>query len=377
MAISPDGERLAQGLGDGRLAIWNVPLIQDQLAPIGLAWRQDARPPERQEPQPFVATTLREQQLVARQYSNLGKRLAWVGRIAEAEEAHRAALKSQPDDPAVHGKFGDFLGDQARYKEAEAELSEAIKLLPERGSFWVQRGWAYADMGQWDKAAADFRTATQCQEPDQDATYARLDHFTNQYQIAECKRPDPDAWYARAMLHLRDGNQGGYRTTCSDMLQLFGDGASWICTLTPNSGADPAQLVDLSEKSLAKSSRDHWHVTQLGAALYRAGRFGEAVERLTEATELSSYPYRTNMLCTWFFLSMARHRLGHADEARRWLDKAVQGTEDALKSPAEVLGKSGKPDGVIPPNWNRKWTLRLLRREAKQLIGGPGTRPKG
>jgi hypothetical protein len=159
------------------------------------------------------------------------------------------------------------------------------------------------------------------------------------------------------------------------MLQLFGDGASWICTLTPNSGADPAQLVDLSEKSLAKSSRDHWHVNQLGAALYRAGRIEEAVKRLTEATELSTHPYRTNMVCTWFFLAMARHRLGHTDEARRWLDKAMHGTEEALKSPAESLGKSGNPDGVIPPNWNRKWTLRLLRREAKQLIQGPGTKP--
>jgi WD40 repeat protein len=47
---SQDDERLAVGLADGGLEIWNVPKIQDQLARIGLAWRADARPQEVQEP---------------------------------------------------------------------------------------------------------------------------------------------------------------------------------------------------------------------------------------------------------------------------------------------------------------------------------------
>jgi hypothetical protein len=82
------------------------------------------------------------------------------------------------------------------------------------------------------------------------------------------------------------------------------------------------------------------------------------------------------MLSTWFYLAMAHHRLGHADEARRWLDQAVQGTDEALKSPAEPPAKSGKPDGVIPPNWDRRLTLGLLRREAEQWIQAPGTKPE-
>jgi WD40 repeat protein/tetratricopeptide (TPR) repeat protein len=369
-SVSPDGERVAQGMVDGGVAIWSVPRIQAQLAGIGLAWHEDARPPRQQEPQPFVATTPRERQLQARQYSNLGNRLAWVGRVAEAEDAYRAALKIKPDDPATRGKFGDFLGDQGRYKEAEAEFSEAIKLQPYHSSLWVERGWTYADMGQWDKASADFVKATQCKEPDPEARYARLDHLTSQYQLAVCKEPDRDAWYARAMLHLRDGNRDGYRQICSDMLRRFDEGAAWTCTLTPNSESDPTRIVSLAEKALAESSRDHWHVTQFGAALYRAARFEEAVKRLAEATELSCHPYRTNMLYTWFFLAMAHHRLGHADEARRWLDKAVQGTEKALKSPAEPLANSGTRDGVIPPDWHRGLTLQLLRHEAEQLIQG-------
>ena len=57
LAWSPDGERLAVGLTDGGLVIWNVPRIQAELSRIGLAWRGDARPPREQEPQPFVPAT--------------------------------------------------------------------------------------------------------------------------------------------------------------------------------------------------------------------------------------------------------------------------------------------------------------------------------
>jgi WD40 repeat protein/serine/threonine protein kinase/Tfp pilus assembly protein PilF len=348
LALSPDGERLALGLANGGLAIWHVPRIQDQLNRIGLGFRADGSPPPQQEPQAFVPSTLDERKHQVTQYSNLAKRLAWVGRSAEAEEAFRAALKLRPDDPAAHGNLGNFFEDQARYAEAEAEFSQAIKLQPEHSSFWVQRGRAHADMGQWDKASADFVKAT------------------------KCKKPDKDAWYAQAMLHLRDGNQGGYRNICSDMLERFDAGAAWTCTLAPNSGADPDRIANLAEKLLAKSSRDHWHVNQLGAALYRARRFDEAVKRLTEANELNCHPYQTNMLHTWFYLAMAHHRLGHTEEARRWLEKASRATEDALKPPT----RSSTADGAIPPNWARKLTLQLLRREAEQLIPGPGAKPQ-
>src|SRR5262249_42810528 len=139
MAWSPDRERVAVGLADGGLAIWNVPKIQDQLARIGLAWRADAPPPPQQEPEPFVPATPLERTHQVTHYSNLARRLAWVGRLAEAEDAYRAALGLVPDDPVAHSSLGQFLLDQARYQEAEAEFSKAIQLQPEHGSFWVQR----------------------------------------------------------------------------------------------------------------------------------------------------------------------------------------------------------------------------------------------
>ena len=96
-AWSPDGEHLAVGLADGGLAIWNVPRIQAQLAQIGLAWRADARPPQEQEPQPFVPATPQEQNHQVAQSLNLAMRLASVGRLAEAHAASGDGFCRQSD----------------------------------------------------------------------------------------------------------------------------------------------------------------------------------------------------------------------------------------------------------------------------------------
>jgi hypothetical protein len=54
---------------------------------------------------------------------------------------------------------------------------------------------------------------------------------------------------------------------------------------------------------------------------------------------------------TWFFLAMAHQRLGHAREARVWLEKTQKQMEQ--KSSADA-------------SWNRRLTLQLLSREAEQ-----------
>jgi eukaryotic-like serine/threonine-protein kinase len=347
LALTPDGERLAVGLADGEVAIWSVPAIRTELERIGLAWRADARPPEGQKPQPFVPATPFERKHQVNQYSNLAKRLARVGRFADAEVAYRAALKLMPEDSIAHGDFGKFLTEVGRYPEAEAELDEAIRLEPQHGWFRVQRGWVYADLGKWGRASAEFVQATQC------------------------KNSDKDAWYSQAILHLRDGNLDAYRKTCLDMLEHYGEGAAWTCTLGPGSGVDPVRIVTRAERTLVKSPGDQWGLNLRGAALYRAGRFEEAVKQFTEANERGVHPDPTSTLVSPYFLAMAHHRLGHAAEARRWLGDASRATEAVLKPFAKEPEKP--TSGTIPPDGAQKLTLQLLRREADQLIRGPGS----
>ena len=85
----------------------------------------------------------------------------------------------------------------------------------------------------------------------------------------------------------------------------------------------------------------------LGAALYRAGRFDEAIRRLEESIQLPNSESRQEYSA---FLAMAHHRLGHRDEARHWLDRL---------------------QGYQPDSDRGFWTeleIRLLRSEAEAVI---------
>ena len=84
----------------------------------------------------------------------------------------------------------------------------------------------------------------------------------------------------------------------------------------------------------------------LGAALYRAGRYDEAIRRVQEAIrERGASP------AAYAFLSMAHHRLGHRQEALRWLD----------------LLRQHQPS-TDPADFWYELEVRLLRAEAEAVV---------
>jgi hypothetical protein len=92
--------------------------------------------------------------------------------------------------------------------------------------------------------------------------------------------------------------------------------------------------------------------------LYRAGRFEQALRRLEEANAAfakTGQAEGSSPAYTWFFLAMTHQRLGHPEEGRKWLEKAIRQMEEEVKDP-----------GVL---WNRRLTLQLLRRETESLLG--------
>ena len=89
----------------------------------------------------------------------------------------------------------------------------------------------------------------------------------------------------------------------------------------------------------------------------------------------------------WLFLAMAHCRLGHMDEAKKWLTKSQQWidhppwpTNNAKQEiqgsvadgvPAVAVGPAPAPVGPIPPfplPWDRRLELKLIRAEAEALL---------
>jgi tetratricopeptide (TPR) repeat protein len=138
--------------------------------------------------------------------------------------------------------------------------------------------------------------------------------------------------------------------------------AAWVCVRVPGVVADPQLPVKLAERALAKEPGDSNYLNTCGAALYRAGRFEDAVKRLQEAIKAEG---AEGTVWDFFFLALAHHRLGNAAEARQWFDKAVRWIDQPPR------------DGDDPAKWSwgQRLDLQLLRREAERTLA-PAPQPR-
>ena len=108
------------------------------------------------------------------------------------------------------------------------------------------------------------------------------------------------------------------------------------------------RLAEIAEQGYPGEEWKQDVLNTLGAVLYRAGRFEDAIHRLEEGIRLRK---GESLPREWAFLSMAHGRLGHHDEARRWLDRF----------------RSYQPN-ADPNNFWNALEIRLLRNEADAVV---------
>jgi tetratricopeptide (TPR) repeat protein len=260
----------------------------------------------------------------------------------------------------MHGELG-------QWDRAAADYTTIIELGAADYNVLVQRGSVYSVMRQWDRAIADYTRAIDLGvryvwdwRGSAHAELGRWDEAAADFARAiEVGDAPGEAWYHRALVLLKQGDRQGYRTLCTDMLKRFDRlrnprafaNMVGALLLAPGAIADPKRLPDLTEQALTNDLPDFDAGLMQGAALYRANQVDTAVERLKEAVTV-----KREAPAAWFFLAMAQHRLGKAGEARQAFDRAVQATDRAA---------AGKP----PLSWDERLILELLRREAEALLG--------
>jgi WD40 repeat protein/Flp pilus assembly protein TadD len=212
-------------------------------------------------------------------------------------------------------------------------LDRVLPSKPKDGAIHASRGHAHAGLGDWPRAAADYARA--------------IDLGANEDRV----------WRKYALVQLARGDTEGYRNTCATLLRLFArttdpevaNNVAWTCVLTPQAVTDPTRPVRLAEKAVARRPRDANSLNTLGAALYRAGRYDAAVQRLTEAVAVQG---QEGSIYDWLFLALAHERLGHAAEARKWCDQAVGWLRQAQPS----------------LSWQQQIEVKALRREVEALV---------
>jgi tetratricopeptide (TPR) repeat protein len=294
---------------------------------------------------------------------------------------YTTAIELEPEtrNAGIWNNRGNAYGWLKQWDKAIGDYTKAIELYPKYAVTWNSRGYAYLQLKQYDKAVADYTTAIELNPKDAAAWNNRGGAFASLRQwdkaLTDFSRaieinPDvPRLWYSRALVRLQHDDRAGYRKDCADMRQHFGKSPDadsvhwtmWTCIQLPDGVDDWTKLVEWAEKAFAADPDNAVGLTTLGAVLYRAGRFDEAVRRLTEAdAAFKKAKARTSTIAyAWLFRAMAEERLGHAEQAQEWFARAVREIE---QPPAERANDPGAG------SWNRRLSLRLLRGEAEALL---------
>jgi serine/threonine-protein kinase len=298
------------------------------------------------------------------------------GRWAAATADYSKALELKGGGASLWYLRGISWLFQREFAKAVVDYSRALEIDPAAAAAWKERAWAHEELHQWDNAAADYDRLVQLQKMDawtwrrRGWTFLHLSrwdkagaNFLKADELSQAERNARWTWEYQCgpLMFLLAGDAAGYGTACQRLLGRFATTAdpwvardiAWVCCWGPDFGGEPQQLVQLAEKAVARRPDDHLDLAFLGSALYRAGRFNDAVQRLSAALKTRDQDHAGYV---HLFLAMAQQRLGNAGEARRHLDQAIE-----VMKPA--AGKAGI---------ELAWQLRFehLRREAEALLQG-------
>ncbi len=103
-----------------------------------------------------------------------GNDLRVAGRVQEAGERYREAVRLAPQDPYWAANYGTWLLDQGRLEESIAELERSRDLLPTYGMTLQNLGAAYQRRGELERAIATWQAALDQKPPGASYVAAQL-----------------------------------------------------------------------------------------------------------------------------------------------------------------------------------------------------------
>jgi len=257
-------------------------------------------------------------------------------------------------------KFDSALFSPARLAYLEIAIwdpvfHKALALQPKRTELWIARARYLLQCSRWAEARAAF-----------------------EHVIPNRPAWEP-WWYEYAAAQALTGDLEGYKKTCRKLQaeQAKSPNDFWrasiltrTCHLVPDSGIDSSGLIQVPFVG-AGNPNQGWQLHIRGATFYRAAG---AQSRTWLIAAISLFE-ASNRDKTWsyghflngYYLAMAHHQLGHAEEARAWLNKANQHMDQLTAVlPGEAVDLF-EVDWVEAP---------LLRQEAEKMLLAAKEKPK-
>jgi tetratricopeptide (TPR) repeat protein len=278
--FSPDGSRLVVTTNEPpAVHIWDLRTIRKQLAEMGIDWDAPAYPeddPARPSALPLPPLQIDYGRLrpAIEQYNNHLEQN--TGSADDLVARYTERLKARPDDPDALHQRGHALLTLRRLDQALADFSAASAIRPRDGHLVAWHGVCLFNLKRYSSA---------------------LDQFESAFQT------DP-------------GTVRGIPN-----LGVFLNNVAWKLVTGPLPQRDPALASRLATFSVALAPGEQVSLNTLGVALYRVGKFTEAIATLEKSLDAGKGQYDAFDL---FFLAMAHHRLGHRTEARACCERAVR-----------------------------------------------------
>jgi WD40 repeat protein/Tfp pilus assembly protein PilF len=273
LCFSPDGSQLAAACSGHGIRVWDLRLIRQQLADIGLDWDLPPYPPMKS---PSPAKPLQVKVV--------------LGNLAKLQPGH---------DPLPPASLKDQL--------ALYSLAIAVAPLPLHPEPYHQRGHVYERLGQSRQAMEDFSAALlrQPADPKQQA-HLHAVRARNHRHLGNYEQSIAD--FEEALKF--DSEQSG---TCNDL--------AWLYVTGPENLRNPTRALTLAKKANALRPKHWYFLNTLGVTYYRLGKYSEAVENLESSLRDSQAQAGAFDL---FFLSMCHARLGDSAKATDCYDRAVK-----------------------------------------------------
>ncbi|MGA9924558.1 MAG: tetratricopeptide repeat protein, partial [Isosphaeraceae bacterium] len=302
--FSSDGSRLVVTTNEPPCAhVWDLRVIRRQLAEMGLNWDAPAFPEG-----DAASPDLPPLPPLKVDYGPLTADLEHLSERPEPlVERYSARIKQNPNDFDAYHHRAHALFQLNRAPAAIDDLSQAIRLRPDDAHLLHLRAQVYArGLRKLEPAIADLEAAL-AREPSRRQVRELL---------AEC---------------------------CNNL--------AWLLATGHPSHQDIDRALKLSLRAVELAPGHQVYLNTRGVVLYRAGQYAEAVTTLEKSLKAGQGQFDGFDL---FFQAMAHHRLGHREEARRCLDRAI-----------EWMGHPG------PLAADQAKELAAFRAEAESVLAGP------
>jgi tetratricopeptide (TPR) repeat protein/WD40 repeat protein len=258
-------------------------------------------------------------------YLARGKRLAALSRFDEAEADFSQAVELAPKDREVLVARARFQARRGRSEQVASDLNAAFAISREQqlGTY----PWCNAIDLEFlpDPEVAERLAALQPERPSRVST-----HLFLRGQSGDTAQAKADLAQLRSLRRLDDagvhalllGDRAAYEEICREAVETNFEpgGRLWLLLLGEPTCVAPADVLALAQQVVTTAGGNARSRQFLGLAQYRAGQYQAAAETLTNATDRSD-SWQHDVAC-WSVVAMAHHRLGNAEQARKWLARA-------------------------------------------------------